>query len=78
MHGGNKKWSGNLIKALKLARKRGAKIIGFSGFDGGALKKMADACFVIPADETYGTPLVEAMHVVLHHGLIFDLKERLK
>ena len=78
VHGGNEKWSGNLTKALKLAKKRGAKIIGFSGFDGGALKKMADACFVVPTDsEVYGTPLVEAMHVVINHGLAFDLKERI-
>ena len=75
VHGGNSQWSGNLTKALKLAKKRGAKIIGFSGFDGGALKEMADACLIVPTDsEVYGTPLVEGMHVVLAHGLIFDLK----
>jgi phosphoheptose isomerase len=79
VHGGNKKWSGNLTKALKLAKKRGAKIIGFSGFSGGALKEMADACFVVSEDrEEYGTPIVEAMHSVIAHGLVFELKERLK
>jgi len=78
VHGGNNKWSGNLTKAMKLAKKKGAKIIGFSGFDGGAMKKMADACLVVPAEEEYGTPLVEAVHVVLTHGIIFDLKERIK
>ena len=79
VHGGTKKWSGNLTLAMKLARKRGAKIIGFSGFDGGAMKKLADACLVVPTDsEVYGTPLVEGMHVVINHGIIFDLKERLK
>lgn len=79
VHGGNKKWSGNLTKALKLAKKRGAKIIGFSGFDGGALKEMADACFVVPVySDEYGTPVVEAMHVVIAHGIVFELKERLK
>src|SRR3990167_4509518 len=78
VHGGNSKWSGNLTNALKLAKERGAKIIGFSGFDGGSLKEMADACFVVPTDsETYGTPVVEAMHVVIHHGIIFDLRERI-
>lgn len=78
VHGGNDKWSGNLTKAMQLAKKRGAKIIGFSGFDGGAMKKMADACVVVPIDdEVYGTPVVEAMHVVINHGLVFDLKERI-
>ena len=79
VHGGNKQWSGNLTKAMKLAKDRGAKIIGFSGFDGGAMKELADACLVVPTDsEVYGTPLVEGLHVVLNHGIIFDLRERLK
>src|SRR3990167_6409245 len=78
VHGGNDQWSGNLTKAMELAKERGAKIIGFSGFDGGAMKKMADACLVVPIDdEIYGTPVIESIHVVLHHGLIFDLKGRL-
>ena len=76
VHGGTDKWSNNLTKAMKLAKKRGAKIIGFSGFDGGAMKEMSDACLVVPLDyEPYGTPVIEAMHVVLTHGLIFDLRE---
>jgi phosphoheptose isomerase len=79
VHGGNDIWSGNLTDAMKLAETRGAKIIGFSGFDGGAMRKMADACLTIPVpNDTYGTPLVEAMHVVLTHAIIFDLKERMK
>lgn len=84
VHGGSGEgdagpWSQNLVSAMKLAQDRGTKIIGFSGFDGGAMKQMADVCLVVSTEsETYGTPLVEAMHVVLHHGLIFDLKERIK
>lgn len=85
VHGGTKQgdeagpWSQNLVAAMKLAKERKAKIIGFSGFDGGALKEMADGCIVIPTQsEIYGTPLVEAIHSVIHHQLIFDLKERIK
>lgn len=75
----NKQWSGNLTKAMQYAKKTGAKIIGFSGFDGGAMKELSDACLVIKTkSELYGTPLVEAMHVVLNHAIIFDLKERIK
>lgn len=77
VHGGNSKWSNNLTKAIKLAKKVGAKIIGFAGFDGGAMKKMGDACLVVPiGEEPLGTPIVEAMHVVLHHSIILDLKEQ--
>lgn len=72
-------WSQNLSQAMKLAQKRGAKIIGFSGFKGGAMKKMADVALVVPIiDRLYGTPVIEAFHVVLHHAIIFDLKERIK
>jgi D-sedoheptulose 7-phosphate isomerase len=77
VHGGNSKWSGNLAKGMRLMKDRKARVIGFSGFDGGELKKGADACLVVPTGELYGTPLVEAMHVVLAHGIIFELRQRL-
>ena len=69
VHGGSGKgnagaWSQNLVSGMNLAKERKAKIIGFSGFDGGAMKEMADACLVILTEsKTFGTPLVEAMHV---------------
>jgi len=85
VHGGTKQgdsagpWSQNLVSALKLAKERRAKIIGFSGFDGGAIQEMADVSIVIPINsEPYGTPVIEAMHVVLHHSIIFDLKGRIE
>ncbi len=73
VHGGSGEgdagpWSQNLVKAMRLAKERDAKIIGFSGFGGGALKEMADVCIVVPIDtEPLGTPLVESFHVALHH-----------
>lgn len=85
VHGGPKQgdeagsWSQNLVAAMKLAQQRKAKIIGFSGFDGGAMQEMADVSIIIPVNsEPYGTPVIEAMHVVLHHTIIFDLKGRIK
>lgn len=72
-------WSQNLVQGMNFAKERGAKIIGMSGFDGGAMKEMADVSLVVPVNyEPYGTPAVEAFHVVLHHAIIFDLKERMK
>ena len=71
-------WSQNLLRAVRLAKERGAKIVGFSGFDGGALKELADECLVIPADqEPLGTPLVESYHVLLHHLVCTALKLRI-
>ena len=72
-------WSQNLVNAMHLAQERDAKIIGFSGFDGGAMGQMSDASLVVPVDiEPYGTPATEAFHVVINHGIIFDLIERIK
>lgn len=72
-------WSQNLVQAMIFAEKKGAKIIGFSGFDGGAMKKMADICLLVPTDsEVYGTGLVEGFHSIIAHGLIFELKELIK
>ncbi|MEM2137549.1 MAG: SIS domain-containing protein [Candidatus Anstonellaceae archaeon] len=79
VHGGAGKdkagaWSQNLLKALQYAKDNGGKAIGFAGFDGGAMKQMADVCVVVPANST---PQVEAFHVVLHHLIVFCLKEKI-
>lgn len=79
VHGGTEEWSKNISNAIKFMNKKGASTIGFSGFDGGVMKEMSDVCFVVPtSSEVYGTPLVEAMHVVINHGIVFDLKERVE
>ena len=71
-------WSQNLVQVARLAKERGARVIGFSGFGGGALKKMADVCLVIPVDEEpLGTPLVESYHVALHHLICVALRLRI-
>lgn len=71
-------WSQNILRALALARERGARVIGFSGFGGGALKELADVCIVVPADgEPLGTPLVESFHVALHHLICLGLRQRI-
>src|SRR6266852_2000494 len=44
-------WSQNLVQAMGLAKERGARIIGLSGFRGGAMKEMADVCIVVPMEE---------------------------
>jgi len=72
-------WSQNLVRAMALARERGAHTLGLSGFDGGALKEMSEVCVVVPiASEPLGTPIVEAFHVVLHHLLTTALRRRIE
>jgi D-sedoheptulose 7-phosphate isomerase len=65
-------WSQNILKAAKYVQDHGGKVVGMAGFDGGALKKMADACIVVPANST---PLVEGFHSVLAHLICAILRE---
>ena len=84
VHGGSGEgdagpWSQNLPRAVALARQRGARVIGLSGFGGGALARSADVCIVVPIDsEPFGTPLVESWHVVIHHLLCTALRRRIE
>jgi D-sedoheptulose 7-phosphate isomerase len=71
--GGNleKNVSPNLVLALQLAKKVGAKIVGVVGRDGGYTAQVADACVVIPVvNPEHITPHTEAFHSVVHHLLV--------
>ena len=84
VHGGSGEgdagpWSQNLPWAVALARQRGARVIGLSGFGGGTLARSADVCIVVPIDsEPLGTPLVESWHVAIHHLLCTALRRRIE
>jgi D-sedoheptulose 7-phosphate isomerase len=71
--GGNleKNVSPNLVEALKLAKERGATILGIVGKDGGYTAQVADACCIIPTvnPETI-TPHQEAFQAVVWHLLV--------
>ena len=73
VHGGSGPWSGNLVKALDHANKKGATTVGISGFDGGKFKETCDIPVVVKVDST---PLVESLHVLLHHMIVFGLEEK--
>ena len=63
--------SPNIVRALELAKKRGAKIFGVVGRDGGYTKKVGDHVIVIPTvDAALVTPHTEAFHAVVWHGLV--------
>ncbi len=67
-------WSQNLLRAIHYAKDNGGKTIGFSGFDGGAMKDLCDVCVVVPANST---PQVESFHLLLEHLISFLLKEKI-
>jgi D-sedoheptulose 7-phosphate isomerase len=81
VHGGSGKdkaglWSQNLLKAMILAKEEySATTIGFSGFDGGAMRELADACVVVPFNST---PQVESFHLALEHLICSCLKEKIE
>lgn len=71
--GGNaqKNVSVNIVRALELAKARGANIVGVVGRDGGYTAQVADACVVIPVvnPETI-TPHTEAFQAVVWHMIV--------
>lgn len=78
VHGGSDKTSKNLNLAFELAKKKGAKILGFSGFSGGKMKLLADVNLLVSTEkEPYATGLIESLHSLLAHAIIFDLKEKI-
>ena len=71
--GGNleKNVSPNLVKALQLAKERGARIIGVVGRDGGYTAQVADACAIIPTvNGNHVTPHAEAFQGMVWHLLV--------
>lgn len=75
VHGGRDDWSSNLVNAMKYANDQGAETIGIAGFDGGAFADVCDTSVVVPVEST---PQVESMHVLIHHLIVFGLKESLE
>jgi D-sedoheptulose 7-phosphate isomerase len=61
----------NIVRALELARARGAMITGIVGRNGGFTAQVADACVVIPTvDAELITPIVEGLAAVVWHLLV--------
>jgi len=67
-------WSQNLLKAMKYANEHGGKAIAFTGFDGGAMKDLADICVIVPVNST---PHTESFHMSLEHLIVTCLREKI-
>ena len=64
--------SPNILKAARLARARGATVIGLTGMDGGFLREVADPCIIVPSD---CMEQIEDAHLVIGHLLSIYLRE---
>jgi D-sedoheptulose 7-phosphate isomerase len=58
--------SPNVLRAAEAARRRGAKVLGFTGRNGGLLKDLCDVCFISPAEKTYA---IQEIHQLAYHIL---------
>lgn len=61
----------NLVHALREARKKGAKIYGVVGRDGGYTARVGDEVVIVPTvDDALVTPLSESFQAVVWHCLV--------
>lgn len=64
--------SPNVIEAIKLGKKKGARTIALTGGDGGKLADAADLVLSVPSDIT---PRIQEAHITIGH-IICELVER--
>ena len=58
----------NIVRAIQLAKERGAAVFGVLGRDGGYTQRHADACVIIPPlFPDHVTPLTEGLAAVIWH-----------
>jgi D-sedoheptulose 7-phosphate isomerase len=67
--------SPNIVKAVEYGKSHGLKSIAVTGFSGGRLGQLADLHLNVPSDD-YG--LVEAVHAVVFHLAVWQLRQRLE
>lgn len=64
--------SKNVINGVKVAKKRGCKILGFTGKNGGRLKKFCDHVLLVPSNSTSN---IQEIHRTVSH-IICGLVEK--
>jgi D-sedoheptulose 7-phosphate isomerase len=67
--------SPNILAAARLARKRGAEVIAFTGASGGKLYRLASLTVRVPSPTI---EQVEDAHLMIAHSLCVTLRERLR
>lgn len=70
VHGGTG-FSADLVRAVRFANESGAGTISLVGFDGGAMLRESKIAILVPVDST---PQVEAIHLVIEHLLMSQIK----
>lgn len=63
--------SPNILRAVRVAKEKGIRVIGLTGKGGGELKKIADLSIVIPSQNTQR---IQETHIAIGH-IVCDLVE---
>lgn len=66
--------SANIVRAVKAARERGIKVVGFTGQGGGAMAELCDICLRMPST---ATPKIQEGHEFLGHLICCLIEQRM-
>jgi D-sedoheptulose 7-phosphate isomerase len=66
--------SPNVLKALKVARQAGSTTVGLTGFAGGRMRGLCDACIIVPCDNMQ---IIEDLHLCVSHSLFTCIRAKL-
>jgi D-sedoheptulose 7-phosphate isomerase len=66
--------SGNVLNALRVAKQVGATAVGITGFAGGKMFDLCDACIVVPCDNMQ---IIEDLHLCVAHSLFTCIRASL-
>jgi D-sedoheptulose 7-phosphate isomerase len=64
--------SKNILKAVDVAKKKGLKIIAFTGLKGDRFASKSDYAFVVPSDDT---PRIQETHITIGHVICQIVEE---
>jgi D-sedoheptulose 7-phosphate isomerase len=67
--------SQNMIRAVQVAKAKGATVVGLLGKDGGAVRGMVDDYLVIPSTETTH---IQEMHLAVEHVIVALVERELE
>jgi D-sedoheptulose 7-phosphate isomerase len=66
--------SANIVRAIKAARERDIKVVGFTGEGGGAMAALCDICLRMPSK---ATPKIQEGHEFLGHLICCLIEQRM-
>ena len=67
--------SANVVNGLKIAQDLGCKAIGFSGKDGGEMKKICNINLIAPSEDT---ARIQEMHIIIGHIICHLIDQEFK